>query len=236
MNPDLSAEFRLSSSALPLIDLAATVPNARLELDELLRTGANHAVLLCWIEADSFESVETILDTDTSIVEWSVLESTADRRLYRLRMAESTEVRVPIEAEFVERGTTPIHATITGGSWLMRARFPDRATLIEYRDACRRRGMSFALERLYQPTERGGEGLTLAGLTPKQREALLVAHEAGYYDLPRGTKLTDLSDRLGISRRSLSDRLRRAERQLVETAVTNERSQPRSETSSMRPR
>jgi len=236
MNPDLSAEFRLSSSSLPLIDLAATVPTARLELDELLRTGADRAVLLCWIEAESFESVEAALDTDTSIAGWSVLEATADRRLYRLRMAESVEMQVAIEETFIERGTTPIHATITNDGWLMRARFPDRTTLVAYREDCHRRGMSFVLERLYEPTEDRRCETTLAGLTPKQREALLLAHEAGHYDLPRGTKLIDLSDRLGISRRSLLDRLRRAERHLVETAVTNERTRPRSETSSVRPR
>jgi hypothetical protein len=223
MDLDLSAEFRLSSSSLPLVDLAANVPNARLRLDEILRTERHHVALLCWVEAERFDSVESALETDGSIAEWSLLEAETDRRLYRLRMATSEAVRVAFEEEFIERGTTPIHATITSDGWLMRARFPDRTTLAEYRKACDQPGMSFALERLYQPTSsQGGEGLTLAGLTQKQREALLLAYEEGYYDLPRGTKLTDVADTIGISRRSLSDRLRRAERRLVTTAIENE--------------
>lgn len=223
MDLDLSAEFRLSSSSLPLVDLAANVPNARLRLDEVLRTERHHVVLLCWIEAERFDPVESALETDGSIAEWSLLEAETDRRLYRLRMATSEAVRVAFEEEFIDRGTTPIHATITSDGRLMRARFPDRTTLAEYRKACDQRGMSFALERLYQPTSgQGREGLTLAGLTQKQREALLLAYEEGYYDLPRGTKLTDVADTIGISRRSLSDRLRRAERRLVTTAIENE--------------
>lgn len=230
MNPDLSAEFRLSSSSLPLIGLAASIPNARIQLDEVV--GVDHAVLLCWIETEAFDTVEAALDAEASIAAWTLLEATLKRRLYRLRMAEPTEVQVAIDEAFIERGTTPIHATITSEGWLMRARFPDRTTLMEYRDACDQRGLSFALERLYQPTaDRGSEGLTLAGLTHKQREALLLAYEAGYYDLPRRTKLTDLSDRLDISRRSLSDRLRRAEREIITTAITNERLAPRNTSS-----
>lgn len=226
MDTDLSAEFHLSSPSLPLISLATSLPNARIQLDELV--GVDHAVLLCWIEADSAESVETALDAETSIDGWTLLEAAGDRRLYRLRMAESFEVRPPIFEEFITRGVTPINATITGDGCLMRARFPDRTTLAEYREACDDRGMSFDLEGLYRPTADGeGEGLTLSGLTPKQREAVQLAHEEGYYDLPRGTNLTDLSDRLDISSRSLSDRLRRAERELVTTAITNERLAPR---------
>lgn len=222
MNPDLSAEFRLSSSSLALIDLAASIPNTRIQLDEVV--GVDHSVLLCWIEAESYDTVETTLDAEASIAAWTLLEAATERRLYRLRMAEPAEVQVAIPEEFIKRGTTPIHATITGNGWLMRARFPDRTTLREYRDACHQRGISFTLERLYQPTtDPEDEGLSLAGLTPKQREAVLLAHEEGYYDLPRGADLTDLSDRLGISRRSLSDRLRRAEREIIATAITNER-------------
>lgn len=225
MNTDLSAEFRLSSSSLPLTGLAASIPNARIQLDELV--GVDHAVLLCWIEADSAESVEAALDAEMSIAGWTLLETAGDRRLYRLRVAESVEVRPPVFEEFIARGVTPIQATITGEGCLMRARFPDRTTLKEYRKACDDRGMSFTLEGLYRPTtDPEGEGLSLAGLTQKQREAILLAHEEGYYDLPRGTNLADLSDRLDISRRSLADRLRRAERELVATAITNERIAP----------
>ncbi|MFC4436529.1 MULTISPECIES: helix-turn-helix domain-containing protein [Natrialbaceae] len=223
MDTDLHAEFRLSSSSLPLVDLAAAIPDARFELQELLRPESTRPVLLCWIDADSYGTAEATLEDDPAIEAWSLFEATKSARLYRLRLAP-TDVTVAIGATFIDRGTTPVRASITADGWLMRARFPDRQTLRAYRDSCTDRGIGFALERLYEPEPLRGEAtLTLASLTPKQREALTLAYENGYYDIPRKTTPLELGNRLEISRRSLSERLRRAEQRLVETAMTNER-------------
>lgn len=48
-------------------------------------------------------------------------------------------------------------------------------------------------------------------LTDRQREVLLTAAEQGYYDTPRRTTLTDVSESLGISKATGSDVLHRAE-------------------------
>jgi predicted DNA binding protein len=53
------------------------------------------------------------------------------------------------------------------------------------------------------------------GLTPAQNEALLAAFNDGYFAVPRGTNLIALSEQLGISSQSLSERLRRGEGKLV---------------------
>jgi hypothetical protein len=68
MSPDLSAEFHLSSSALPLIGLAAVISDTRLELDEVIQTDGE-TVLLCWFGTDSFDPVEAALDAEASITE-----------------------------------------------------------------------------------------------------------------------------------------------------------------------
>ena len=75
MSPGLSAEFRLSSSALPLVGLAAATPDTRLELDEVLQTDGE-TVLLCWFETGSFDPVEASLDAEASVAAWSLLETT----------------------------------------------------------------------------------------------------------------------------------------------------------------
>ena len=51
----------------------------------------------------------------------------------------------------------------------------------------------------------------ISTLTPKQREAVEHATEAGYYDPDTRVPLEDLADDLGISSSALSQRLRRAE-------------------------
>ncbi|APW99723.1 transcriptional regulator [Halobiforma lacisalsi AJ5] len=52
-------------------------------------------------------------------------------------------------------------------------------------------------------------------LPNEQREALRAAVEHGYYETPRRIDLSDLADRLGIPRSTLSYRLRRAEAELA---------------------
>jgi predicted DNA binding protein len=52
--------------------------------------------------------------------------------------------------------------------------------------------------------------------TARQREVLLVAIEEGYYELPREVTTAEISEHVGIERRTAEDHLRRAERKLVE--------------------
>ena len=61
---------------------------------------------------------------------------------------------------------------------------------------------------------------TLAGrLTARQFEALEVAHEQGYYDVPRTGSLADVAAALECSESAASTLLRSAESALVEAAV-----------------
>lgn len=55
-------------------------------------------------------------------------------------------------------------------------------------------------------------------LTSKQRQAVALAIEEGYYSRPRGASLEDLASELDISKSAVSQRLRTAERKLIKTA------------------
>lgn len=211
----LIAEFHLSSSHLPLVDSVAAVSNTRLELDRVLTTDPEYPVLICWVETDSFEAFETALDTDDSVATQSVLETTSNERLYHLQLDNPT--LFSLKAAFVEIGAAPNETTITREGWDVRVRIPDRETLVRLRNACSEYDIAFRLEGLYESTVNRSD---LSGLTRKQREALLLAHENGYFQLPRDASLADLSDQLDISPPSLSARLRRAEHRLIENAIS----------------
>lgn len=53
-------------------------------------------------------------------------------------------------------------------------------------------------------------------LSPRQREALRIAHEEGYYETPRGTDMQSVAERMGIDRRTADEHRRRAERKVVD--------------------
>ncbi len=62
------------------------------------------------------------------------------------------------------------------------------------------------------PPDNQGQG----PLTDTEREALLSAYEAGYFDVPRNVRLEDLSQEMGKSIGALSTLIRRAVLELVE--------------------
>ncbi|MXV63545.1 transcriptional regulator [Natronorubrum sp. JWXQ-INN-674] len=56
----------------------------------------------------------------------------------------------------------------------------------------------------------------LPTLSDRQREVFLLAHERGYYEIPRGTTTSELADAVGIGRRTTEHHLRRAEAKLAD--------------------
>jgi len=58
-------------------------------------------------------------------------------------------------------------------------------------------------------------------LTETQRDALVRAHERGYFNTPRESSLKKIADELDITQQSLSSRLRRGHRRLISETLTN---------------
>lgn len=62
----------------------------------------------------------------------------------------------------------------------------------------------------------------LYGLTDKQRNALLEAYEAGYYDVNRTVRLGEISEELEISQQALGALLKRGIGSLTENTIAVE--------------
>nr|WP_245188554.1 helix-turn-helix domain-containing protein [Halarchaeum rubridurum] len=109
--------------------------------------------------------------------------------------------RVPLELPFeVEDGVA---------NWTLTASHADLSRLGDELDA---RGVDYRLDRVRDDAERDAE---TDPLTDRQRELLTLAAEAGYYDDPRDTTLTDLADEAGVAKSTLSGVLTRAENRIV---------------------
>lgn len=91
---------------------------------------------------------------------------------------------------------------------------PGRAVLRSIVEDLRAAGVTVSVERIRTgAVDDDATGDT--GLTQKQREALALAIESGYYERPREATLDDLADELGVTRSAVSQRLTAIERKLV---------------------
>lgn len=102
----------------------------------------------------------------------------------------------------------------------------DRTLLEEITAALEEIGAEFDLKRLSTPGDESQSTVEVdaAEITEKQREALELAVDRGYYERPREATLQDLADRLGVSPSAVSQRLNAAESTLVRS-LTRERSE-----------
>ncbi|WP_254863038.1 helix-turn-helix domain-containing protein [Halovivax gelatinilyticus] len=102
---------------------------------------------------------------------------------------------------------------------------PDRDELEAVVVALRRTGATVRLRRIATRTDGDADQhleLEVEGITEKQREAVLLAVDAGYYETPRQTDLGELAERLGVSKSAVSQRLSAVESNLVTSLFERE--------------
>lgn len=121
-------------------------------------------------------------------------------------------------------GVTPVSLRILDGVLVVGAYVDDRERLTEIVEALRASEDEWELRRLTTPErDTVAKGGLLAQIfedipvTDKQREAVEAAVEMGYYAEPRQATLSDLAEKVGVSRSALSQRLTAVETKLVET-------------------
>jgi predicted DNA binding protein len=182
------------------------------EAQYLTDDGINY---LFWTDSgqkEDFTAFEAGLGADRTVRNVAQLVDTEGRRLYRVTFTDYGEqfATFPVWSEL---DISILDSTGTHEGWEVRMRMPDRSALRAFRSVCADRDVPLELVSIYE--ERAG-GETRRGLTDEQREALRVARELGYFEVPRGTSMTEISNRLGISSQAVSERIRRGTDSLVD--------------------
>ncbi len=111
------------------------------------------------------------------------------------------------------------------GDFVVSITIPTREELPAIIESLRDRGATVDLRSIARTdatATRRHVSVDADSVTDKQREAIRVAFEEGYYERPRRADLGDLADRLGVSRSAVSQRLTGAESTLVEALYEHE--------------
>lgn len=208
------AEFHVPSEVFVLGGSLPNLPDTVVEIERVVASGALLTPYF-WVTTDNLAAFEALVAEDPSIEDLHRVDDFEGRTLYRATWTANVE---PLRFAYSEVDAAITEATGTGDTWELRIRFEDQNELSVFRDFCEEEGVEYDLRRRYEAA-RVGKGAEY-GLTPKQNEAATTAWEMGYFDSPRTASLADVADELGISTQAVSDRLRRAQRNLLAETLT----------------
>ena len=197
-------EVRIPSDDFDLGQILCLDGASAIELETLVPSG-EVTVPLFWVYEpleDGFLDTVERYPTVTSVTEMDVFE---DRTLFRLEW-DASQDRL-FQCILNNQGQI-LSATGTPEGWHFELRFPNREAMSQYQTCCEDAHISSELIRVYNPTNPGAG--PWYGLSEPQREALMLAVQMGYYDIPRGCTTEELADELGISDQAVTERLRRA--------------------------
>lgn len=222
-NMGLVAEYEITCEGLPLRSVAAAVSDATVEI-ELQYNHGDRPPFLVYVTGGDVPAVEDAIESAAFVSEYTLVGRAGETRRYQVLPAvgEETQLGDHIDdlSDLRALATTDaiieqIRVTPTG--WIQTGWFANREVLDEFRTFWQRNG-SFTLRQLVRDGEPEDPG---DGLTDRQHEALRVAYEMGYFDIPRTASLEEVAAELGVSQSSLSERLRRAQTHLIETTVAS---------------
>lgn len=207
------AEFTIRAADFAFGEALRTDPALEVEIERIVPTG--EAIMpYVWVRNGDFEHFEAVVGDDDHVADLDLIDHRGSERLYRVQWTEAVH---SLTNGIESTDGVLLHAS---GSdvWEYRIRFPDTTCLREFYEYLRAHDIPFQIQRLFDLSERPSEG-PRAGLTPEQREAVLLAHERGYFDIPRQTSLVELARELDISDQACSERLRRGLDRLVSASI-----------------
>lgn len=217
----LVAEYEMHCEALPLIDVARDVPSATIEV-ELQYNHGGHAVFLVYVTGTSKAEFSNVLEASGFVDEYTYIGEAGDTLHYQVVPAKSEEDQlgdvIDDFSAFRSLATTEViieRIRVQESCWVQTGWFANREAFDELREFWQENG-GLTLRRLTRDREPEPPG---EGLSDHQREALRLAYEMGYFEIPAKTSLEDIAEELGVTASAVSERLRRAQTHLIETSV-----------------
>jgi len=206
------AEFTIPPESFPFGKALTEVRDIEIRIDEIVPTGES-ALPFFWVHGCEPEEFMKHAEQEPTVRNTRQVEQTGDVALYRAEWRPNLAVVKGLK----ELDVTIVESTGTKNHWEFEVRVEDQDTIARFQDVFRDAGIPISLNRLYSLEEVIEE--RQHQLTEDQRDTLLTAYEEGYFDKPRETTQEELGEQFDVSRRAVSERLRRGTRNLIEDAL-----------------
>ena len=207
------AEFDLPVDAFVLGRTLRRFPEMRVELEQIVPTHEGHLPYV-WTADEGAADFAAVAEADPTVRR---LDCVAEFDVGALYCAAWREFDCAV-FDALERSEGSVLQTeddVTG--WWLKSRFGSRRELGRFAERLDEADVEFRTRRLFDLEERK---MGQYNVTRKQRETLIAALEMGYFAIPRGATLDEVADRLGVSTKAASERLRRGCTNLVSNTVS----------------
>ncbi|ODR80047.1 bacterio-opsin activator [Haladaptatus sp. W1] len=205
-------ELSLPSENFPLGTMLTAGTELHIEFERIVPVGGD-VVPIFWAWDGDLDAFEQRVREDPNVQQFVEIDQVENRRLYLLNWD------IPPGA-FLE-GLTVAEGIIRNAhgygddDWEFELLFPSQDQLTRFHNLSRDNGIEYTLGKMQALSDAGASQLANI-VTDKQREALVLAFQRGYFETPRQVTLSELADELDISQQSLSDRIRHGIEAVVE--------------------
>lgn len=171
--------------------------------------------------------LENTLENDPTVNDYELIHWNTDLGIYYIRNTLET-IHI---SDIITAGNGFI--TYMGSkekAWVVRVFLPDREALRTIWEYANEDGISIDIAELHEEDVNGDilkntSHVPFRDMTTKQKSALKLAYQCGYFQEPREITLDEMADELGLSSTAVSSRLRRGIHNLIATTLSEEISQ-----------
>jgi predicted DNA binding protein len=157
-----------------------------------------------WVIGEGHSQFNAVLEREPELSKFEIVDELDDRELYRAEWDPSVDTFIQ---QVVKYDAILQEAEGNADAWMFQLRFPDSRRLPGFHTTCREEDISLTVEGVYNQIEPAAS--ETRDLTEPQLDLVKRAYEEGYFDVPRKTTLTEISEKLDISDQAVNERLRR---------------------------
>lgn len=208
-------EFTSPVEEFPLGTVFENLPGVTVELERLI-PDETMIIPYFWVRGAQAEDIEAAFEAHPGFVSVRLIDDVDEEYLMR---AEWNDEYYGLLSALAHANIVVLSGIGTKEGWQFEVRGETRERIGEFRSNCQDHDIPIEITAVHSLLPVQGDGYEL---TDTQREALVLAYEMGYYDSPRAVSLEEVGAELDISQQSLSSRLRRGNRRLIERTLASE--------------
>ncbi|MGM0447699.1 MAG: helix-turn-helix domain-containing protein [Methanobacteriota archaeon] len=208
-------EFASPVDEFPLGTVFENLPGVTVELERLI-PDESLIIPYFWVRGAEAEDIEAAFKAHRGVVSVRLIDDVDEEYLMR---AEWNDEYYGLLSALAHANIVVLSGVGTKDGWKFEVRGETRDRIGEFRSDCQEHDIPIEITAVHSllPVQEDGYELT-----DTQREALVLAYEMGYYDSPRAVSLEEVAAELDISQQSLSSRLKRGNRRLIERTLASD--------------